>query len=59
MEHAGTGGTACQGEGTDTAKTLRRMSSKNSKKVCSWAGERKTGTGDEQSERHAEGVKLE
>lgn len=40
-------------------KDLRRMSSKNSKKVCSWAGERKTGTGDEQSERHGEGVKLE
>ena len=32
------------------------MSSKNSKKVCSWAGERKRETGDEGSERHGEGL---
>ena len=30
---SGNGGTAFQGEGTDTAKTLRQMSSKNSRKL--------------------------
>lgn len=33
MHRSGNGGTAFQGEGTDTAKTLRQMSSKNSRKL--------------------------
>lgn len=34
-------GAAFRGEGTDIAKALKQVSSKNSKKACNWGGERK------------------